>query len=61
MRQRSIQVQTITEGELSPSVKAFRDPLSGEIGGAKSADAAAPKAARGRGETHWKANLPAGA
>ncbi|MFL9898691.1 hypothetical protein PQR71_11075 [Paraburkholderia fungorum] len=52
MRQRSIQVQTITEGELSPSVKAFRDPLSGEIGGAKSADAAAPKAARGRGETH---------
>jgi hypothetical protein len=45
MRQRSIQEQTMAGGELPPSVKAFRDPLIGEIGGAQSADAAAPKAA----------------
>ncbi|MEA3086162.1 MAG: hypothetical protein QOC89_3859 [Paraburkholderia sp.] len=52
MRQRSIPVQTMAGRELPRSVKAFRDHLIGEIGGAKSADAAAPKATRRRGKTH---------
>jgi len=52
MRQRSIQVQTMAGRELPPSVKAFRDHLIAEIGGAKPADAATPKPARKRGKAH---------
>ena len=52
MRQRSIQVQTMAGRELPPSVKAFRDHLIAEIGGAKPTDAATPKPARKRGKAH---------
>ncbi|ANB72927.1 hypothetical protein AYM40_11520 [Paraburkholderia phytofirmans OLGA172] len=52
MRQHSIQVQTMAGRALPPSVKAFRDHLIAEIGGAKPSDAAAPKPARKCGQTH---------
>jgi DNA-binding transcriptional LysR family regulator len=48
MRQRSIQVQTMAGRELPPSVRAFRDHLIAEIGGAKPGEAGGSKAARKR-------------